>query len=84
MRNASANLFCDVSGSNLDDGAVEYAVAELGAERVLFGTDGTMCGRVGKVLDARLSEEETELIFRGNAERILSAQGAIPLQAARG
>jgi len=79
MRDGSSNLFCDVSGSNLDDGAVEYAVSELGAERVLFGTDGTMCGSVGKVLDARLSDEEAELIFRGNAERILSAQGVTPL-----
>lgn len=79
LRDASPNVYVDVSGSNLDDGQVEFAVAELGAERVLFGTDGTMCGSVGKVLDADLTDEEMELIFWGNAERVLAAQGARPL-----
>ncbi|MCZ6635390.1 MAG: amidohydrolase family protein [bacterium] len=80
MRNASPNVYIDISGSNLDDGQVEYAVAELGAERVLFGTDGTMAGAVGKVLDADLTEEERELIFWGNAERILKEQGVAPTE----
>ncbi len=75
MRGCSVNMFADVSGSNLDDGQVEFSVRELGAERVLFGTDGTMAGGVGKVLDATISDEERELIFRGNAERILDRQG---------
>ena len=80
MRDASPNVYIDTSGSNLDDGQIEYAVSELGAERVLFGTDGTMAGSVGKVLDAKLTEEERELIFWGNAERMLSAQGAKPTE----
>lgn len=84
MRDASPNLYCDISGSNLDDGVIEYAVSELGSERVLFGTDGTMCGSVGKVLDANLTEEQRGLIFRGNAERILRAQGAMPLKTGDG
>lgn len=79
MRDASPNVYIDVSGSNLDDGQVEFAVTELGVERVLFGTDGTMAGSVGKVLEADLTEDERELIFWGNAERILAAQGASPL-----
>ena len=76
MRHGSPNLYCDVSGSNLDDGQVEWAVAEMGAESVLFGTDGTMTGSVGKVIDATLTEEDKSLIFWKNAERILAAQGA--------
>ena len=79
MRGTSTNLYVDVSGSNLNDGQVEFAVAELGVERVLFGSDGTMGGSVGKVLDAGLTEEERELVFWGNAERILAAQGKTPL-----
>ena len=81
MRNTSPNLYVDTSGSNLDDGQIELAVAELGAERVLFGSDGTMAGSVGKVLDATIEEAERDLIFRGNAERILAAQGKAPLRA---
>ena len=80
MRQASPNVYIDVSGSNLDDGQVEYAVAELGVERVLFGTDGTMAGSVGKVLDADLTEDEREHIFWTNAERILAQQGATPTE----
>ena len=80
MRQASPNVYIDVSGSNLDDGQVEYAVSELGVERVLFGTDGTMAGSVGKVLDADLTEDEREHIFWTNAERILAQQGATPTE----
>ncbi|MDA0746270.1 MAG: amidohydrolase family protein [bacterium] len=80
MRDTSPNLYCDVSGSNLDDGQIELAVTEMGAESVLFGTDGTMTGSVGKVIDATLTDEEKSLIFWGNAERILAAQGAKPTQ----
>ncbi|OGG45737.1 MAG: hypothetical protein A3F84_18490 [Candidatus Handelsmanbacteria bacterium RIFCSPLOWO2_12_FULL_64_10] len=80
MREASPNVCIDTSGSNLDDGQVEFAVSELGAGRVLFGSDGTMAGSVGKVIDAALTDEEKERIFWGNAERILAAQGAKPLR----
>lgn len=81
MRDASPNVYVDTSGSNLDDGQVEFAVAELGAGRVLYGSDGTVAGSVGKVLDATVSETEREQILWGNAERILAAQGAKPLHA---
>lgn len=80
MRGTSPNLVCDVAGSNLDDGQVELAVAEMGADRVLFGTDGTMTGSVGKVIDATLTDEEKDMIFWGNAKRILAAQGASPIR----
>jgi uncharacterized protein len=79
MRNTSEHLYCDISGSNLDDGQVEMAVAEMSAERVLFGTDGTMAGSVGKVIDATLDDAAKQLIFWGNAQRILAAQGTSPL-----
>lgn len=83
LRDASPNVLVDVSGSNLDDGQVEFAVWELGADRVIFGTDGTMAGSVGKVLDAELTERERELIFWTNAERLLAAQGKRPLHPRR-
>ncbi|MDA0709627.1 MAG: amidohydrolase family protein, partial [bacterium] len=80
MRHASRNVYIDVSGSNLDDGSIEFAVAEMGVERVLFGTDGTMAGSVGRVLEADLTEDQRELIFWGNAARILAPQGARPTE----
>ena len=78
IRDGSPNLYIDVSGSNLDYDQVGFAVDELGAERVLFGTDGTMAGSVGKVIEADITEEERDLIWFGNAARILSAQGLSP------
>ncbi len=78
MRDTGENLYVDCSGSNLDDGQVEFAIDELGTERVLFGTDGTMAGAVGKVLDAKISDEQRETIFWSNAERILTRCGKTP------
>jgi hypothetical protein len=82
MRNGSPNLYIDLSGSNLDYDQVGFAVNELGAERVLFGTDGTMAGSVGKVIEADITEEERQLVWYRNAERILSTQGLSPTPSA--
>jgi predicted TIM-barrel fold metal-dependent hydrolase len=68
------NVLMDTSGSQPEAGMVEYAVRRLGPERVIFGSDwpvrdfGT---QVGRVLGARLGPEERELVFRGNAARLL-------------
>jgi predicted TIM-barrel fold metal-dependent hydrolase len=79
LRDASPQVYVDVAGSNLDDGQVEFAVSELGVERVLFATDGTMAGCVGKVLEADLTEAQKQAIFYGNAARLLALQGKTPL-----
>jgi len=65
------NVYLDTSGSVVDEGMIEMAVDMLGAERVLFGTDLTMEGGVGKILGANLTDEERELIFWRNMKRIL-------------
>lgn len=65
------NVLIDTSGSVLNDRTLEMAVAELGHERVLFATDMTMEGGVGKVLSAELTESQREDIFWRNASRIL-------------
>lgn len=79
LRDASPNVYADTSGSNLDDGQVEFAVDELGVDRVLFATDNMIEGGVGKVLGTTLSDAEKERLFFTNAARILAAQGAHPL-----
>ncbi|HOJ20752.1 MAG TPA: amidohydrolase family protein, partial [Armatimonadota bacterium] len=64
----------DTSGGDPEAGVVEYAVRQLGAERVLFGSDvpGRSYGvQLGKVLGAQLTPEQRDLILFGNAERIL-------------
>ena len=54
---------------------VELAVKELGAERVIYGSDvsGRSFGsQLAKVYGARISENEKQLIFSGNLRRILT------------
>lgn len=67
------NVWVDLSCSMFHGDYLDYTIENIGAERVLFGTD--MCGpflnNVGKVLHANLTEEERELIFYKNAVKIL-------------
>jgi hypothetical protein len=57
---------------------LKEAVEAVGAERVLFASDGPGCDpllEVEKVRRAGLAPEQEELIFRGNIERILGHAG---------
>ena len=47
------------------------AVRELGVDRILFATDMTMEGGVGKILGADLTEAQKEKIFWKNFQKIL-------------
>ena len=69
------NVAVDISGSLLRAGALEYTVAHLGAERVVFGSDfpyvpHAICA--GKVEEAELTEESKQKIWYRNALRIYS------------
>ena len=79
LRDASPSVYIDIIGSNLDSGQVEMAIDELGIKRVLFATDETIEGCVGKVLGARLTAADKEQIFWKNAAGILAAQQLKPL-----
>ncbi|MFH1570778.1 MAG: amidohydrolase family protein [Gemmatimonadota bacterium] len=70
------SVYLDTSGSVIDEGMVEMAVSELGARRLLFGTDMTMEGGVGKILGARLTRAQRELIFWRNFQAILDRRQA--------
>jgi predicted TIM-barrel fold metal-dependent hydrolase len=70
LRNAP-NVFLDTSGSVQEDDTIGRCVRELGHQRVLFATDLTMEGGVGKVLSADLTAEQREDIFWRNFQRIL-------------
>ena len=70
LRGAS-NVYLDTSGSVIDEGMVEMAARELGVGRLLFGTDMTMEGGVGKILGADLTDARKERIFWKNMRRVL-------------
>lgn len=61
------NVVTDMSGSVIDRPVLEEVVRELGAERLLFGTDISVGPCVGKMLSADLSEEDKKTILAGKA-----------------
>ena len=66
------SVFLDTSGSVVDAGMIDMAHRELGAERLLFGTDMSMEAGVGKVLGAAMPEADRECLFHGNMANILA------------
>lgn len=72
------NLYLDLSGTGIFRyGMLSYGVRKIGAERFLFGTDYPICNPrmyVQAVLQEKLTEQEREMIFYKNAERILALQ----------
>jgi predicted TIM-barrel fold metal-dependent hydrolase len=69
------NVYLDLSGTGLFRyGMLKRLVLEVGADRILFGTDYPICNPgmyVGGVDYEDISEEEKDLIFSKNAKRIL-------------
>lgn len=70
------NVYVDTSGSVLEDDAIERCVRELGHKRLLFATDQTMEGGVGKILSAEITPEQREDIFWRNYQRLLDRRTA--------
>ena len=70
------HVFLDTSGSVLEDDTIERCVRELGPQRVLFATDATMEGCVGKILSAEITAGQREDIFWRNFQGILDRRRA--------
>ena len=72
---AYPNLCLDLSGTGLFRfGVLRHLIDAVGPERILFGTDYPICNPrmyVQAVYGENLSDEERELVFHKNAERIL-------------
>jgi uncharacterized protein len=69
------NVYADLAGSNPVAGYTEMAARELGAERVLYGSDvpgRSFASQLGKVLGADLPDDAKELILGGNLIRLLT------------
>jgi len=69
----AANLYIDPWGTCIDSDKIGVAVRELGAEKMLFGSDYGLfepAYTLGMLEDADISAEQRELILHGNAERV--------------
>lgn len=76
------NTYADLAGSNPVSGYTEMAVRELGAERVIFGSDASgrsFSSQLGKVLGADIPDEAKRAILAENLIRLLA-----PIMRAKG
>jgi uncharacterized protein len=72
---AARTIVTEISGSDPTTGMVEMAVRELGAERVLFGSDSgsrSFASQLAKVQGADVPEAAKKLILKGNLRRLLT------------
>jgi hypothetical protein len=68
------NVHADLAGGDPTAGLTELAVQELGAERVLYGSDAggrSFASQLAKVLGADVPERTRRLILAGNLKRLL-------------
>jgi predicted TIM-barrel fold metal-dependent hydrolase len=75
-------LYADTGGSDPTTGFVEFAVKELGADRVLYGSDAggrSFASQLAKVVGADIPAEAKAKVLGGNLKRLLT-----PILAAKG
>ena len=68
-------ILVDLAGSDPTSGLVEMAVRELGARRVLYGSDAggrSFASQLGKVLGADIPEADRNMILGGNLRRLMA------------
>lgn len=71
----SRNIVAEVAGSNPTAGFVEMAVRELGAGRVVYGSDAfgrSFASQLGKVMGAEIPHSAKRMILGENLRRILT------------
>ncbi len=65
------NIYLDTSGSVREMGITEMMVQQVGASRIVFGSDGSNCAALGRLWGAEITEEERRLIGYDNVARLL-------------
>lgn len=72
---AQKNIYADLAGSDPVAGFTEMAVRELGAERIIYGSDASgrsFSSQLAKVHGADISDAAKKLIFAENLIRLLA------------
>lgn len=70
------NIYPDTCGNDPEAGFTELAVALVGAERLVFGSDATgrsFASQLAKVTGADITDQQKRLILGGNLERLMPA-----------
>ena len=72
------NVLLDIAGNEATNGYTELLVRNLGAERVVYGSDATgrsFASQLAKVYGADITEDERDLIFFRNVAALFAQQG---------
>lgn len=67
------NVFMEFSGMDPESGAVDFAVKELGADRLVWGCHAasrSFSNELSKVYDSDMTRAQRKLIFGGNLRRL--------------
>ncbi len=75
MARACPNVYLDLTLSRAPRGLLEHFVAEAGAERIVWGSDIyflSQTQQLGKVLGAKISDDDKLRILSANAKEILA------------
>jgi predicted TIM-barrel fold metal-dependent hydrolase len=69
------NVYADIAGSDPTNGFVEMAVRELGADRVIFGSDvggRSFASQLAKVSGSQIPDAAKRLILSDNLKRLMT------------
>lgn len=69
------NVYIDASGSNNAGHMLDFALEQVGEDRLFFGCDNSFYQGVGTVLSANLTEAQRKKIFFDNYNNILRKAG---------
>jgi len=78
LRGRLPKAYVDICGSFPEKGMVEALVEDIGADRILYGSDATgrsMASQISKVVLADIAEEQKESILWKNAARVFGLEG---------
>ena len=69
------NIYVDTGGSNNEENIIDFAIKNLGEDRIFFGTDNCYHHGVGKILASNATEVQKNKIFFDNYNNVLKRGG---------
>ena len=71
----SPNVYIDTSGSNNEENMIDFAVSQVGIDRLFFGTDNMYFQGVSKILCSGLTDVQKKKLFFDNYNNVLRKGG---------
>ena len=69
------NIYVDTGGSNNEENIIDFAIKQLGEDRIFFGTDDCYHHGVGKILASEATDSQKQKIFFDNYNNVLRKGG---------